>query len=85
MELAEGGSAVQNRDAAALSKNNLNNIIQYCEDVFECRRVLQLQHFGEVFDRENCRESCDNCSNKMEGASCDMTEDAIRILNLGKV
>ncbi len=38
--------------------------MRYCENVTDCRRSVQLQYFGEVFDAINCRNGenpCDNC------------------------
>ena len=45
--------------------DNLWKMVRYCENVHECRRALQLEYFGEVFDVEKCSEvkaaACDNC------------------------
>lgn len=35
--------------------NNLNQMVRYSEEMSECRRVLQLQYFGEAFDRNLCQ------------------------------
>ncbi|KAG9458921.1 hypothetical protein H6P81_003429 [Aristolochia fimbriata] len=38
---------------------------EYCELKTECRRKTLLQHFGEHFEREHCKNGacpCDNCS-----------------------
>ena len=44
---------------------NLSKMIDYCENRSDCRRVMQLNHFGEVFDRNQCiinkETACDNC------------------------
>lgn len=40
-------------------------MVNYCENTSDCRRVLQLQYLGEVFDSRHCKSSgaaCDNCS-----------------------
>jgi len=51
--------------------NNLDQMIKYSEDLGECRRVLQLQYFGEVFDRSKCGimkgMTCDNCERRESG------------------
>jgi len=39
----------------------VTNMIRYCEEMFECRRVLQLAYFGEKFKKEDCKQTCDNC------------------------
>ena len=39
-------------------------MVNYCENTHDCRRVLQLQYLGEVFDSRHCKTggaSCDNC------------------------
>ena len=66
--------------------DNLWKMVRYCENVHECRRALQLEYFGEVFDTEKCGEvratTCDNClavaGNTVEKQ--DITELAVRIV-----
>lgn len=36
--------------------------VSYCENDVDCRRFLQLVHFGEKFDSGSCGKTCDNCS-----------------------
>jgi ATP-dependent DNA helicase RecQ len=38
----------------------LREVMSYAESSV-CRRVLLLHYFGEDFDKENCRDMCDNC------------------------
>ncbi|CAA7404506.1 unnamed protein product [Spirodela intermedia] len=40
--------------------------VNYCENHADCRRFLQLIHFGEKFDPANCQKTCDNCSRMVE-------------------
>ena len=51
--------------------NNLDQMIKYSEELSECRRVLQLQYFGEVFDGSRWGlmkgTSCDNCERRERG------------------
>ncbi|KAL8426078.1 hypothetical protein Efla_007351 [Eimeria flavescens] len=42
---------------------NLLVMLQYCEELFECRRVFILRHFGEDF-RGRCDTECDNCKRR---------------------
>ncbi len=46
--------------------DNLYRIVAYCENKTDCRRVLQLDYFGEVFDASYCAQNrvtaCDTCS-----------------------
>jgi bloom syndrome protein len=41
--------------------NNLNRVIQFCVNKFDCRRTQVLQYFGEIFNKQECEFSCDNC------------------------
>lgn len=47
--------------------NNLKKIVNYCENVIDCRRAIQLNYFSENFTRAQCLAqpdtSCDNCRN----------------------
>ena len=50
--------------AKRIHLNNLQAVINYCNNVSDCRRVVQLGYFGEVFDARHCKansNSCDNC------------------------
>lgn len=49
--------------------NNLYNMVHYCENVVECRRIQLLAYFGEKgFNTQYCKEhpevTCDNCVRK---------------------
>ncbi|KAM7363739.1 recQ-like DNA helicase Blm [Cochliomyia hominivorax] len=47
---------------------NLKRIVSYCENVLDCRRVQQLEYFGEHYNRDEClkerKSACDNCLNQ---------------------
>jgi bloom syndrome protein len=50
--------------AKRIHLDNLLSMVRYCENKIDCRRVLQLQYFGEIFDAHHCKRSnaaCDNC------------------------
>ena len=61
------------RDGTAASKkthlDNLWRMVRFCENRTECRRVMQLNYFGEKFSREECKSrpstACDNCLSKV--------------------
>lgn len=40
-------------------------MVNYCENLTDCRRSLQLNYFAEYFTREDCLQdrttACDNC------------------------
>ena len=38
--------------------DQLYTCVRYCENTFECRRTLQLQFFGEHFDKSKCNKTC---------------------------
>lgn len=63
-----------------VSKNNLDLIINFCENKIDCRRALQLNYFGEIFTREQCLEfpesACDNCSGTNRFEEVDVTANA---------
>lgn len=62
--------------------DQLYSCLRYCEDTFECRRTLQLQFFGELFDKGKCNKTCDNCRNGNVAESRNMTAVAREILGL---
>lgn len=62
--------------------DHLYSCLRYCEDSFECRRTLQLQFFGEKFDKAKCKRTCDNCRSGRVAESRNMTNIAREILQL---
>lgn len=62
--------------------HQLHSILEYCEDIFTCRRQLQLAHFGEEFDRALCKKTCDNCKAGRVGIEKDMTKEALQIIRI---
>jgi bloom syndrome protein len=54
----------------------LSNMIQFCENRSDCRRVQVLAYFGEKFAKENCEHSCDNCSSDAVFQEVDFTTQA---------
>ncbi|EDR25795.1 ATP-dependent helicase SGS1, putative [Entamoeba dispar SAW760] len=56
------------------ARNNLNEVISYCENTVDCRRTLVLQYFGEIFNSKLCNKTCDNCYNPSPTEIIDMTE-----------
>eukprot|EP00866_Antonospora_locustae_P002177 jgi/Antlo1/2177/1315 len=49
----------------------LEKMVEFCVSK-ECRRVFLMRHFGECFEREQCKGTCDNCS----GVETDCTDVA---------
>ncbi|XP_011704648.1 PREDICTED: Bloom syndrome protein homolog isoform X1 [Wasmannia auropunctata] len=64
--------------------DNLFKMVAFCENTTDCRRSLQLNYFGEIFDRQQCISNkvtaCDNCRCKGEITMLDVTEDAKEIM-----
>ena len=56
-------NTIQNNSSIVKIDNlrKVNRMILYCEDKIECRRVLALKYFDEIFTKEKCNFTCDNC------------------------
>ncbi|KAL3598124.1 hypothetical protein D5086_006042 [Populus alba] len=65
-----------------LEKNteNLLRMVSCSENDVDCRRLLQLLHFGEKFDAGNCGNTCDNCSKIKTLVERDVTESAKQLV-----
>lgn len=53
-----------NQDTQSNQLNNLNRMVNFCENLVDCRRKLILQYFGEEMKPELCNNTCDNCKKK---------------------
>ena len=62
----------------------LRNVVQFCENKSDCRRVQVLNYFNESFQREDCNGACDNCNSDSTFESQDFTEYAIAAIELVK-
>ncbi|KAL9032427.1 MAG: hypothetical protein Q9214_007974, partial [Letrouitia sp. 1 TL-2023] len=60
----------------------LRNVIQFCENKSDCRRVQILNYFNESFCSEDCHGGCDNCNSSSTFESQDFTEHANAAINL---
>ncbi len=69
-----------NREQKERQKNMLNAVTAFCDNQSDCRRVEILRYFGESFDREDCKGSCDNCRAGDTFESKDFSEYAIAVL-----
>ncbi|XP_031504419.1 ATP-dependent DNA helicase Q-like 4A [Nymphaea colorata] len=61
---------------------NLLRMVGYCENDVDCRRLLQLVHFGEKFDPGNCKKTCDNCCKMLTFIQKDVTGIAVQLVEL---
>ncbi|CAG9320716.1 unnamed protein product [Blepharisma stoltei] len=62
--------------------HELQVVIGYCEDIFTCRRKLQLGFFGEDFDEKLCNRTCDNCKSGRKGIEKDMTQICQKVADI---
>lgn len=62
--------------------DQLYSCLRYCENEFLCRRTMQLEFFGEKFDRAKCKKTCDNCISGMIPERRNLTTEGLSILNL---
>ena len=58
------------------NKRKLNQVVSYCENQVDCRRVIQLMYFNEEFDKASCHGTCDNCTSEKIHEMRDVTEEA---------
>lgn len=58
-------------------------MVDYCENITDCRRTQQLGYFGEHFSRDQCIKdrsmACDNCLKKGTFKTIDATKVAVEI------
>lgn len=62
----------------------LLNVIGFCENKSDCRRVQVLRYFDETFRREDCNGACDNCTSKSSFETQDYTDYAVAAIALVK-
>lgn len=60
----------------ARQKHMLRNVVQFCENRSDCRRVQVLAYFNEYFRREDCGSACDSCKSDSVFESHDFSEHA---------
>lgn len=60
----------------ARQKQMLRNVVQFCENRSDCRRVQVLAYFNEYFRREDCGNTCDNCKSDLVFEVHDFTQEA---------
>lgn len=75
----EGNDAQKERQ-----RDMLKSMIQYCENRSDCRRVQVLRYFGEVFSKEECEHTCDNCNSGATFKSVDFTAQAQAAMSIVK-
>ncbi|KAF2399800.1 ATP-dependent DNA helicase, partial [Trichodelitschia bisporula] len=64
--------------------NMLRNVVQFCENRVECRRVQILRYFSEIFPAEKCAGACDVCKSGKKMEFRDFTAHAAEAVALVK-
>lgn len=62
--------------------DNLYRMVQYCENMADCRRVQLLEYFAENFDPSRCKNGstpCDNCQSSAPFVTQDVT-DLVKVI-----
>lgn len=62
----------------------LRNVISFCENKSDCRRVQVLNYFNESFQPQDCNATCDNCRSTSIFETQDFTDLAIVAIELVK-
>ena len=62
----------------------LRNVVQFCENKSDCRRVQVLNYFNESFSSDKCNGSCDNCNSTHTFEMQDFSDYAANALKLVK-
>ena len=70
------------REQKQQQRDNLRQVITFCENKIDCRRAQVLGYFGEVFDKTQCHRTCDNCERNTEVTIVDKTAYALKALKL---
>ncbi|KAH7039107.1 hypothetical protein B0J12DRAFT_702930 [Macrophomina phaseolina] len=60
----------------------LRNVVQFCENKADCRRVQVLAYFNESFRAEDCDAECDNCNSTTTFEYRDFTDLAAEAVTL---
>jgi RecQ family ATP-dependent DNA helicase len=59
----------------------INQVVAFCEEKAECRRVMALKYFGEVFSDQKCEKMCDNCCRSIETTDIDVSSLAVTVID----
>ncbi|KAK9286396.1 hypothetical protein L1049_014792 [Liquidambar formosana] len=85
---ASGYNRISTANSGRILETNTENLLRmvsYCENDVDCRRLLQLVHFGEKFDSAKCKKTCDNCSKIRSFIEKDVTEIAKQLAEVVKL
>ena len=63
-------------------EEDVRAVVQYCQNVVDCRRVQVLRYFGQSFDSGSCHKSCNNCVEMADTVEEDMADAAANAIGL---
>ena len=76
----------KNKRMKKRDRRKMYDMLFYCENDIDCRRVLLLNMFGERYNSEDCLKGagCDNCEQSLGGNICEenVTFDALAIVDI---
>ncbi|EMD41036.1 hypothetical protein CERSUDRAFT_149672 [Gelatoporia subvermispora B] len=78
-------AAVRNKEGLSTegkraAQEGIRQVVEYCQNVTDCRRCQLLTYFEEIFDSRDCNGHCDNCRDSRSIISEDVTEVTRSIL-----
>jgi len=69
-------------EGIARLETQARNVVEYCLNQSDCRRLQLLQFFNEKFDPRLCHRRCDNCSYAGAVSQQDLTKEARDVVSL---
>jgi bloom syndrome protein len=60
----------------------LRNVVQFCDNRSDCRRVQVLSYFSEKFSADGCKKTCDNCNSNSTFEIQDFSRHAAAAVNV---
>lgn len=73
-----------NQNMVIQNLRKITEMIEYCEEFCECRRVIALLYFDEKFNRNDCGKMCDNCRKNLVKEDKDLTHECFKVLEFAK-
>ncbi|ORZ04057.1 hypothetical protein BCR41DRAFT_426086 [Lobosporangium transversale] len=70
-----------NHEQKQRQRDNLKQMIMYCENKMDCRRAQVLSYFGEHFSPLDCANTCDNCRRGQKFDIKDVSTEAKTFIN----
>ncbi|KAG9092660.1 ATP-dependent DNA helicase sgs1 [Ceratobasidium sp. UAMH 11750] len=67
------------REEQQRQKDDLRQVVQFCQNTTDCRRTQILAYFSEQFDSRECYKTCDNCVNHIDGVELEDMSDMARM------